>query len=596
MSKLFSFGDIKNHPRRSGFSLSNKNAFTAKSGELLPVYWKVVMPGDKFNIRNEWFTRTQPVNTAAYTRVREYFDWFYVPFHLLWRHFPEVVSQMQGNVQHANSFEASTALNSNLPYLSLQSIASLNIGLRAANTVPNNQFGFDRADLAYKLLQYLGYGPCNYSSSPLGTSLPISDIRAKQTPTWDMNVNLFPLLSYNKICEDYFRYNQWQKSAPYLYNVDYYTGNGPLIPAAPLHGSDYYKSTTMLDLKYCNWNKDIFMGVMPDSQYGPVAAIDLGITSAEDALVGFDSSQGFKYAVNATPVSGAQPSEIATLDTDILPAETQMVAKLANLDVASFNILQLRMSEALQKWKEVSLCSSQNYKAQIKAHFGVELGDHMSGMSTFIDGFAQNLDISEVVNTNITPDSEALIAGKGISSGNSSTQFEAKDWGIIMCIYHNVPLLDYTRLGQDPQLYATVNTDLPIPELDSVGMEALPLQAFVNNTVFMSDTGSNEDQIMGYLPRYYPYKTSVDVINGAFTTTMVDWAAPIDVAYVNKFKENVHSNVFDMTYQFFKVDPSVLDTIFGVKCDSKWDTDQFLVNCNFDVKVVRNLDYNGMPY
>ena len=33
-----------------------------------------------------------------------------------------------------------------------------------------------------------------------------------------------------------------------------------------------------------------------------------------------------------------------------------------------------------------------------------------------------------------------------------------------------------------------------------------------------------------------------------------------------------------MNYKFFKVNPSVLDPIFGVAADSTWDTDQLLVN------------------
>ena len=33
-----------------------------------------------------------------------------------------------------------------------------------------------------------------------------------------------------------------------------------------------------------------------------------------------------------------------------------------------------------------------------------------------------------------------------------------------------------------------------------------------------------------------------------------------------------------LNYKFFKVNPSVLDPIFGVAADSTWDTDQLLVN------------------
>ena len=51
-----------------------------------------------------------------------------------------------------------------------------------------------------------------------------------------------------------------------------------------------------------------------------------------------------------------------------------------------------------------------------------------------------------------------------------------------------------------------------------------------------------------------------------------------------------------LTYSWFKVNPSVLNPIFGVSVDGTWNTDQLLCNCQFDVKVARNLSYDGMPY
>ena len=66
---LFSLKDVCNHPRRSAFDLSSKVAFSAKSGELLPIKWYFTMPGDKFTLKRQHFTRTQPVNTSAYARI-----------------------------------------------------------------------------------------------------------------------------------------------------------------------------------------------------------------------------------------------------------------------------------------------------------------------------------------------------------------------------------------------------------------------------------------------------------------------------------------------------------------------------------------------
>ena len=64
---LFNLSSVKNRPRRSGFDLSSKVAFTAKVGELLPVKWTLTMPSDVFSLKEQHFTRTQPVNTSAYT-------------------------------------------------------------------------------------------------------------------------------------------------------------------------------------------------------------------------------------------------------------------------------------------------------------------------------------------------------------------------------------------------------------------------------------------------------------------------------------------------------------------------------------------------
>ena len=116
---------------------------------------------------------------------------------------------------------------------------------------------------------------------------------------------------------------------------------------------------------------------------------------------------------------------------------------------ASFDVLSLRRGEALQRWKEISLNVPQNYRAQIKAHFGVDVGENMSGMSTYVGGDSSSLDISEVVNTNLQSgdtSSEAVIAGKGVGSSQGSERFEARDWGVLMCIYHNVPLWIMYRL------------------------------------------------------------------------------------------------------------------------------------------------------
>ena len=98
MANIMSMVKLKNKTSRNGFDLGRKNAFTAKVGELLPVACIECLPGDSFDLEIQHFTRTRPVNTAAYTRIREYFDWFFVPTDLLWNKFGTVITQMTDNM------------------------------------------------------------------------------------------------------------------------------------------------------------------------------------------------------------------------------------------------------------------------------------------------------------------------------------------------------------------------------------------------------------------------------------------------------------------------------------------------------------------
>lgn len=593
---LFSLKDIRNHPRRSAFDLSSKVAFSAKSGELLPVKWYFTMPGDKFTLKRQHFTRTQPVNTSAYTRIREYYDWFWVPLHLLWRNAPEVISQMQSNVQHAGSQTSALTLGNCLPTISN---AQLGGSVLACLSGKKNYFGYDRADLAYKLMQYLRVGNSNNGATNYGTSVKATVTSYSQKYRFDLNLSVFPFLAYKKFCQDYFRYSQWQDSSPYLWNIDYFTGTSSrLFSSMPAVGDSYWNNNTMFDLEYCNWNKDMFMGVLPDSQFGDVASIDTGGLKAQELNVEAKITSSSKSSVYLGAKASSSGSDFSVNAGPSAAKSNPLVVAMPSV-AASFDVLSLRRGEALQRWKEISLNVPQNYRAQIKAHFGVDVGENMSGMSTYIGGDSSSLDISEVVNTNLQSgdsQSEAVIAGKGVGSSQGSEKFEARDWGVLMCIYHNVPLLDYVSSAPDPQFFVSQNTDLPIPELDSIGMQSIPISMYSNSDIELVNGFASSDYTMGYLPRYYNWKTSYDYVLGAFTTTEKEWVAPITPTIWKNMLSTVVTASSSVTYNIFKVNPSILDSIFQVNADSKWDTDPFLINCAFDVKVVRNLDYSGMPY
>ena len=124
-------------------------------------------------------------------------------------------------------------------------------------------------------------------------------------------------------------------------------------------------------------------------------------------------------------------------------------------------------------------------------------------MAKYIGGVARNLDISEVVN-NFLPDtgnssSQAYIYGKGVGSGQGSMTFNTgSEYYILMCIYHAIPLLDYAISGPDGQNLVTSVEDLPIPEFDNIGMEAVPSFALFNSPLL--GVSSAPTSFLGYYP------------------------------------------------------------------------------------------------
>lgn len=619
MASYTGMSDLQNHPHRSGFDIGRKNAFTAKVGELLPVYWDISMPGDKYKFNVEYFTRTQPVETSAYTRLREYFDFYAVPLRLLWRSAPSVLTQMQDiNQIQALSLTQNLSLGTFLPSSSLSQINSFLYFLNGSSDSPgagsssvsSNMFGFNRGDLSFKLLNYLGYGNILSTVPSAGSRWWSTSLKNSESSSYSQAyiqnnyVNLFPLLAYQKIYQDFFRWSQWEKANPSSYNVDYYDGVSPsLFSSIPVASDSYWNSDTMFDLKYCNWNKDMLMGVLPNSQFGDVAIINFEAPGG-DLKAGFKTTDGkFVSAVTNAPLttdnSSAGLSAPGVVSGSTVALKTPLISDLSALQ-SQFSVLALRQAEALQRWKEISQSGDSDYREQIRKHFGVKLPQALSNLCTYIGGISRNLDISEVVNNNLAAEGgTAVIAGKGVGAGNGSFTYTTDEHCVVMCIYHAVPLLDYTVTGQDGQLLVTDAESLPIPEFDNIGMEVLPMTQIFNSPKASIVNLFNA----GYNPRYFNWKTKLDVINGAFTTTLKSWVSPVTESLLsgwfgfgyNEGDVNKENKVV-LNYKFFKVNPSVLDPIFGVSADSTWDTDQLLVNSYIGCYVARNLSRDGVPY
>lgn len=564
---------------RSSFDLSSKKLFTAKVGEILPCYWQIAIPGTKYRISSDWFTRTVPVNTAAYTRIKEYYDFYAVPLRLISRALPQAFTQMTDYMTSAASGDANTTALSSVPYTTM---AQFNALLLVANSgdQPNNR---DDAGLPYvygacKLLDLLGYGSMidrsNTGKAAITKKyLGLDNVGDGDNPlvySVSQAVNMLPIFTYQKIYFDFFSSSQWEKHLAYAYNVDYWNGSS-YISLYP----------DMLKMRYANYPKDYFMGMLPNSQYGSVAVLP-GVLSPTD-----NPSRVYAYTSGIGSVGSIL--NVASSNS-ITVHNTSTSVRYATLN-SDLSALSIRATEYLQRWKEVVQFSSKDYSDQMAAQFGIKAPEYMGNHAHYIGGWSNVININEVVNTNLDTDSsQASIAGKGISSysGHTITYDCGAEHQVIMCVYHAVPLLDWNLTGQNPQLTVTAISDFPQPAFDQLGMQAVPALNLQNNP------GRSVSGSIGYNLRYWQWKSSIDTVHAAFRSGAAyqSWAAPLD-------GWQVLTSAGAWSYQSMKVRPQQLNSIFVPQVDAANCSvafDQLLCNVNFQVYAVQNLDRNGLPY
>ena len=130
---------------------------------------------------------------------------------------------------------------------------------------------------------------------PVTIRLVLSD---SQNPLiYGTSINLLPLLSYQKIYFDFFSNSQWEKHQAFAYNVDYWDGKSAFTKQT--------MSFAWMQLRYCNYPEDMFMGVLPASQYGSVAVLPSIDSSYSPSTIIASNSSSQVNLINPTGGSKA---------------------------------------------------------------------------------------------------------------------------------------------------------------------------------------------------------------------------------------------------------------------------------------------------
>lgn len=629
-SNIMGLHGLKNKTSRNSFDLSHRNLFTAKVGELLPCAVFEMNPGDTISLDSSYFTRTAPLETAAFTRLRENVQFFFVPYSLLWKYFNSQVMNMTqtaagGDVSRvASGIVDNAVVSTQMPFIDYRSIkVYLNSILK---TYTDKKAGYEditlnngelRSAASAKLLQLLGYG--NFPEQNMKEYMPLSQNVVNNS----LNLSIFRLLAYQKICNDHYTYRQWQPYDASLCNIDYLvpSRSGSLNLGPSLTGltsnTSKLKKLNMFDLRFSNLPLDYFNGVLPTAQFGKesVVNLNLGNLSAQAHISGTTSGNSSYRGVDT---SSDSPAQFHTDETGVtrLVGITEGIRKFSNHDhqfsndisinsplQGNLSILALRQATALQKYKEVQLANDADFVSQIEAHFGIK-PKHDADTSIFIGGSSSMIDINPQVNQNLADWSQTnAYKGAPTGSGSAKMKFTADTYGVVMGIYRCTPVLDYAHVGVDRTLLKTDASDFVIPELDSIGMQQ-NIQGEVIMPTYYKDEGGFSDFTdkdvrlsYGYAPRYAELKTSFDRYNGAFCFGLQSWVTGLNV-------EKLHKQLYQAGEDFhmlnavelFNCRPDLVSSIFLNTETLITDDDNLYVGLVNMAYVVRNLSRYGLPY
>ena len=592
------------HPNlsRNGYDLSSRKVFSAPAGALLPIGVWECNPTEKFSFKVDDFVRTQPLNTAAFARCKEYYHFFFVPYRALWQHSdkfftgvtngdrmfdrPSFLNQLRG--------EEGNFVPSSMPSFYLDELHRLLIskdaelskeatsltrapgmlfktgGVDFVDKIEKSKVEFGKLNLsekdalgysytygAFRLLHMLGYGiddkgrvfyPEIFEKAPADLD-PMAKALTYFIP--HNLANPFRLLGYQRIYNDFYRNQLWEKPVPYTFNVDWCNSNVKLN----LSAAEIYQCC---QLRYRHWTKDFYTGVYPTASYNE-GIFNLPNYTNSNANIN-KSNDG---------VSAASSGIISTSD--------------------------IRAMFALEKMLErTRAANGLDYSNQIAAHYGFKVPESRRDVAQFIGGVDNTIVINEVMSTaNSSIDGTSKtgsvvgqVFGKGIGTMSSGRiDFEAKEHGMIFCIYSISPQVDYDARQFDPFNRKFKREDYFQPEFENLGYQPL-----IQSDVCFGGSPAKPlefgNDILGYTPRFSEYKTSRDMLYNEFMTggSLNAWTTP---------RNNYTKNKKGLTVPDLLIDPNVLYPIFGLKYNGKSDTDQFLINSYFDVKAVRPMAVNN---
>lgn len=508
--------------------MEQRTEFSSTVGELLPVYFDYLMPGEKVTLNTQIKSRTLPLNSAAFAHLVEHIDWFAVPLDQLYRPFS---SWFYGIDDLGSDFffgdRVSNNRRSDLPRIDRFAI---NENMESIVTSPDTYFPAIKGT-SLRLMEMLDIPLHSYGNAG-GVGFP-------------MDITPFFPAAYQKIYFDYYRLSDREVNDPLCYNFDSY-----------IDGSNIQNVKDLFKLRYRPWKKDFFTNIYVSPLFGYDSVNAWRASSSTQPL--YEQFQNWLTGDGVTTtgvIDYVGDNGIVYPDTgDFNTIKPTSVNSLSGILAPN----DIRMVFAVEKCLELTRRAGKHVDDQTLAHFGVKPSSYVSGEVQHIGHSSSEIVIGDVISTAQTgtdfQQSLGAVGGKGYGYGeNKKLKYEnnCQCPVVLMAIYSCVPDVDYAVTGLNRLHTYVENSMWPHLEFDNLGMQ--PLFGYQSYLGWQSgQPNTNIYRIDGWQHRWNELKQKSNRVCGALSRSMSYWTTRRNlVPYLD--------SGFDLSS--FLVDPKFLDTI-----------------------------------
>lgn len=566
----------------SSFPLSGQVVSTHDFGvPYRPVFAREVVPGDRWHIKLDCFTRLSSMVLPTFGRCKIVNRFFYVPYSVIHDSWNEFMSGQDvatlGGIRvtpACNTISNQTivdafirAYDGNIEDFNIAPLTEKGVATAVADFVITDSgnavtYRFTKyGRICFSILKGLGYG-INWT---------LSDTTV---------MSAMPFIAYCKVCYD------WLVDSNFVNSVDFDANglfhlNGALL--------SYGMLINGLRVFACFYDKDYFT-----ASWQQPNQVDSSAVSNP-----FSTSLRAYNVVNANQNGVARQSSVQNN-----PSGTTLTVVKTNTDTF-FSEYGLRVLESVSSFIRKRLLTGFRHDKQLEAEFGLKLDPEIAGRSYYIGSVEVPVEISDVMSTASTTDASlGEYAGKGIGFNDGQFTFEERhqEFGIILCMSAVVPDIHYFQ-GRNRELFHVARTDFFTPEFEDVGPQTIRNDELFTGFTTESDYsagqgyGGNPDGIFGYSPRYSEYKTGVqtDNILGDYLIKDFNGSGVMDsFHFFRKFATPSSTSPLSNTYSFkTTADASQFNRVFQVTSN---EPEHFNVMYNFNISVDRlMLPINTLP-